>query len=484
MSATLEKLFNVEYYLTVYSDIRENETIDPYQHYLNYGHKEGRMPNPLFDPIFYRLTQMNESEFDQEPLQHYLNLKDNKVDTHPLFDCKYYLSKIKEPIKGISPLEHFLSLGWKENYSPTPYFDFKYYLENNSDVKKYKLNALIHYLQYGEVENRQPHDGFQNLDAEKPFMYELWNLQAYNSRRKLSAYAIATENKTNIYDPVLLDKLEDVLDPNKKLRRIFDGDFYLAVYDDIRSAQVDALEHYCEYGSVEGRLPNALFDPLYYRSKNMTADDSTEPIIHYIQNVEKNYNTHPLFDSKFYLNQLKEVNETLEEDETLLEHFLIKGYKKYLSPSPHFDSKFYLGKYPNIRAYKLNPLVHYLTYGEKEGYNPSKEFAPDFFEFPSPPADENIMVFKSKTKLQLFTENKIAHNKTFQRFLINLKKVEKDALTIIFVTHDASRTGAPLIILKLAEYFKKHLNVTPLNIIFGGDDLTQEFESLGPTYTG
>lgn len=483
MSKAVKKLFDKDYYLTVYQDIKENENVDPYEHYIKYGHKEGRMPNPLFDPIFYRLTQMKESEYDQEPLQHYLNLKDKKVDTHPLFDCKFYLSKVKEPINGLSPLEHFLTKGWKKNYCPTPYFNFEYYLENNSDIKKYNLNPLVHYLQYGEAEDRLPHKGFHSLKAEKPFMYELWNLQAYNSRRRLSAFAISKEDKTNIYSPDLLDQLEDILDPNKKIRRIFDGDFYLAVYDDIKSANVSPLEHYLEFGSLEGRLPNALFDPIFYRLKNMKEEDTTEPIVHYVQNPNKHINTHPLFDAKYYYNKLGEVDEVVEKDETLLEHFLTKGYKKDLSPSPYFDCKFYLEKYPNIRQYKLNPLVHYLSYGEKEGYNPSKEFAPNFFEFPPLTAEDNYMVFTSKTKLQLYAENKIAHNKPFQRFLINLKKIGKDALTVVFVTHDASRTGAPLIILKLAEYFKKHLNVTPLNVIFKGDDLTQEFESLGPTYT-
>jgi len=482
MSSALENLFDAEYYLTVYSDIKENN-IDPYDHYFNYGHKEGRMPNALFDPIFYRLKYMKEEEYEQEPLQHYLNLKDKNIDTHPLFDCKFYLAKLKQELNGVSPLEHFLTEGWEKNISPTPFFDTEYYLENNLDVKKYNLNPIVHYLQYGETENRLPSDQFAQLEVRKPFMYEIWNLYAYNSRRKLSCYAIKAANKTNIYNPKLLDKLEDIIDPNRKLNRIFDGDFYLNAYSDIKNANMNPLFHYSKFGSLEGRMPNALFDPTYYRQKNMDVADVTEPIVHYIKNAGKLIDTHPLFNAKYYNEKLKHLNEPIEEGETLLEHFLNKGFKKELSPTPHFDSSFYVNEYPNIRDYKLNPVTHYLTYGEKEGYYPSKEFVPNFFEFPPLPADENIMVFESKTKLQLYVEDKIAHNKPFQKFLINLKQTQKEDLTIVFVTHDASRTGAPLIILKLAEYFKKNLGVTPLNIIFGGNDLTQEFESLGPTYT-
>jgi len=386
-------------------------------------------------------------------------------------------------VNGISPLEHFLTEGWKTYISPTPFFDAKYYIKANIDVKKYNLNPIVHYLQYGETENREPNEQFRELDVRKPFMYELWNLYAYNSRRKLSYHAIKSANKTNIYIPKLLDRLEDVIDPDKKLKRIFDGDFYLNIYPDIRDAGIDPLKHYCEFGSTEGRLPNALFDPIYYREKNMDADDTTEPIVHYVKNNSKQLDTHPLFDAKYYSQKLKLINETIDEGETLLEHFLDRGYKKEISTSPHFDSNFYLDEYPNIRQFKLNPILHYLTFGEKEGYCPSKEFVPDFFEFPHLSAEENIMVFRSKTKLQYYIENKIAHNKPFQKFLTNLRQVDQTDPSIVFVTHDASRTGAPLIILKLAEYFKKHLNITPINVIFGGDDLTQEFESLGPTYT-
>ncbi len=475
----LNSLFDENYYLSANADIRNND-IPALEHYLSFGHKEGRCPNILFDPIYYRLSNMEPFEYDMEPMQHYLKNGKNLLDPHPLFDSKFYQTNWGKPIKDMSLLEHFLTIGWKEKVSPTPHFDFEYYLENNSDIREAKMNPLLHYLQYGENENRKPNIDFIPSDSPKPAMYKLWNHMAYQERRKLTYFAIYKEGKPDIFHPTVLDKLEDIIAPTRKLSRVFDSEYYLNVYDDIRTAGLNPFDHYVNYGTYEGRLPNALFDPGYYRLNNMEAGTKEEPLNHYIKNHDKKLNPHPLFDTEYYAKQLD--NESLD-GKTYLEHFLQKGWKKGISPTPHFDIEYYLETYPNIKQHKLNPLIHYLTFGEKEGYSPSPNFYPNFFEKPPKLPEENVVVFKGKTKLQFYAEDKLVHNKPFQKFLTGLYQVPKDEPCMIFVTHDASRTGAPLIILRLAEYFKKHLGITPINISFGGKDLLSDFDVAGPTYT-
>jgi hypothetical protein len=46
---------------------------------------------------------------------------------------------------------------------------------------------------------------------------------------------------------------------------LFDGEFYRSTYPDMRSAAVDPLTHYLTIGEAEGRSPNAVFLPHYYR---------------------------------------------------------------------------------------------------------------------------------------------------------------------------------------------------------------------------
>jgi len=66
------------------------------------------------------------------------------------FDETYYLQKYPD-VKNldISPFEHYVQIGWKENKNPNTYFDNKLYrnlylIYDN----KYELNPLAHYVRY------------------------------------------------------------------------------------------------------------------------------------------------------------------------------------------------------------------------------------------------------------------------------------------------------------------------------------------------
>ena len=52
---------------------------------------------------------------------------------------------------------------------------------------------------------------------------------------------------------------------------LFDPAFYRATYADLRTSPVDPLTHYVTRGEAEGRSPNAVFSPRYYRRRSMTA---------------------------------------------------------------------------------------------------------------------------------------------------------------------------------------------------------------------
>lgn len=61
--------FDIDYYLKQYTDVK-NQGVDPVQHYLNIGYKEGRNPSAYFDTIKY----CNEYKIpkDQNPLLYFL----------------------------------------------------------------------------------------------------------------------------------------------------------------------------------------------------------------------------------------------------------------------------------------------------------------------------------------------------------------------------------------------------------------------------
>jgi ribosomal protein L2 len=57
---------------------------------------------------------------------------------------------------GINPLVHYLQNGYREGRNPGPGFETEYYLEANPDVRGNGMNPLAHYLRYGRHEGRLP----------------------------------------------------------------------------------------------------------------------------------------------------------------------------------------------------------------------------------------------------------------------------------------------------------------------------------------
>ncbi|MCB4438258.1 hypothetical protein LHL20_18665 [Alteromonas sp. McT4-15] len=65
---------------------------------------------------------------------------------------------------------------------------------------------------------------------------------------------------------------------------LFDADWYLNTYPDVKSANIDPAEHYLEYGAKEGRLPSASFDGNWYLKRYPdVADSGVNPLVHYLK---------------------------------------------------------------------------------------------------------------------------------------------------------------------------------------------------------
>ncbi len=72
-----------------------------------------------------------------------------------LFDAEFYLSKYPDVKNaGLDPVMHYLEFGGFEKRDPSEQFDSTFYLEEYPDVQEAGMNPLLHYLKYGESENR------------------------------------------------------------------------------------------------------------------------------------------------------------------------------------------------------------------------------------------------------------------------------------------------------------------------------------------
>ena len=112
-------LFDSAWYQETYPDVAARK-VDPVQHYVRYGAREGRDPNRLFSSSWYLASNPEVAE------------------------------------SGLNPLAHFILRGAKEGRNPGPLFDTKWYLDANPDVAGAGVNPLLHFLRHGAREGRRP----------------------------------------------------------------------------------------------------------------------------------------------------------------------------------------------------------------------------------------------------------------------------------------------------------------------------------------
>ena len=107
------------WYLERYPDVAA-AGVDPVQHFLIFGHAEGRSPSEFLDPVWY--------------LSAYPDVADKRED----------------------PVLHYVRDGWKEGRNPGPKFDVQRYLAAYPELAGSGQDPLAHYLKSGRHQGRQP----------------------------------------------------------------------------------------------------------------------------------------------------------------------------------------------------------------------------------------------------------------------------------------------------------------------------------------
>ena len=109
---------------------------------------------------------------------------------------------------------------------------------------------------------------------------------------------------------------------------LFDANWYVNQYNDVKESGLNPLQHYWEFGMKEGRNPNAFFDALWY---------------------------------------LDEILDVRTLGLNPLQHYWEFGGIEARNPSPRFNSGQYYLLNPDVKQANINPLEHYLLYGQEEG---------------------------------------------------------------------------------------------------------------------
>ena len=121
---------------------------------------------------------------------------------------------------------------------------------------------------------------------------------------------------------------------------LFDEQYYSMNYPEVLDSRIEPWVHFCQIGFRENYNPHPVFHTKFYRQKYLAASPDVNPLVHYVQAREQLLDTHPLFDSSFYLSQIGQTIESLLADNlTPLQHFLkTQSRKSGLTLSAVFQS--------------------------------------------------------------------------------------------------------------------------------------------------
>ncbi len=112
-------------------------------------------------------------------------------------------------------------------------FDQEWYLQQNSDVALLKLPPLLHYINFGEAEGRNPN----------PLFDVTWYAEHYQDVKKTAT-------------PLLYHYIKLGWKEGRWPNQFFNLPWYLKENPDVASAGYEPLYHYQKYGWKEGRTPN------------------------------------------------------------------------------------------------------------------------------------------------------------------------------------------------------------------------------------
>lgn len=122
-------------------------------------------------------------------------------------------------------------------------------------------------------------------------------------------------------------------------------------------------------------MDGGLFDERFYRDQNPDVDAAIRAGAfgsgreHFLAFGRfEGRDPHLLFDSDFYLAANRDVAAAVARGATTAwQHYQDYGWREGRDPSAFFDTSDYLTRYRDVAAAGINPLDHYLAFGEAEG---------------------------------------------------------------------------------------------------------------------
>ncbi|MBL4919385.1 glycosyltransferase family 61 protein, partial [Tabrizicola sp. DMG-N-6] len=367
-AAALAVLFDADFYLARYADIAR-AGIDPLQHYIRHGEREGRSPNPLFSPRHYqaqlpaRASRGRAGSDKTSLLAHYLLRGEARgLTPHPYFvpACAAqglgpagHGGGLATPDEGIAParktvLSSILARYMREGRGqicPHPLFDPAHYARvRGVDTRDAPL--LLHYLAEGAEGGLSPHPLI------RPAMLQDWGADTpldgllYWLGKPAAGPSEPTPDP--LFDPAHLGA-------NEAAR-------YAAAAPNMLWA------HLIE-GNRADRGPHPLIDPAHVATRRAEVLTSAQPLLlDMAEGRMLRIDTHPLVSTTHVLAQAPWCPDHPTR------HYVQRGMIENIDPHPWFSTAFYLSQSASARAAGANALVHYLDKGQYDGLLPHPFF--------------------------------------------------------------------------------------------------------------
>ncbi|MBU9227188.1 glycosyltransferase [Burkholderia multivorans] len=188
--------------------------------------------------------------------------------TSPLFDGAYYLAAYPDVADAaIDPIVHYLQFGWREARQPSMSFDGNRYLNDYPDVRAADINPLVHYLAFGRAEGRH---AASVIALEDPPTAD--EQPCDSTACDAPVHSIAG---TKEYSP---EEVRQIIEQSG----LFDLELYCRLNPDLASLP-DPLEHYVKHGGFEGRRAHRFFDGRWYTwAYPDVAASGMHPLVHYM----------------------------------------------------------------------------------------------------------------------------------------------------------------------------------------------------------
>ena len=230
--------FDAEFYLHCNPDVAD-EACDPFDHYMDYGWREGRNPSRAFATGWYVEQNPDIESAGINPFVHWVlhgrdegrpgcSLEDaqgfdeldtdwDRVNPDQLaaiaedFDAEFYLRQYPYVAGlGVDPAVHYLLVGWAKHYDPAPEFSTGYYMARCGDIARSGMNPFVHWCLYGRHELRETQSYVARARRDfRPLVSVIvpnYNHAAYLPQRLRS---IAEQSYDNLEIIILDDKSPD-----------------------------------------------------------------------------------------------------------------------------------------------------------------------------------------------------------------------------------------------------------------------------------